>query len=419
MNNPVDCRRQEPLRTVAEATARVARPVPAAAQLAIVIPTLNERANVAILVDRLDAVLVGIRWEAIFVDDDSSDGTGEILRDIARHRDNIRCIRRVGRRGLASACLEGAASTEASYIAVIDADLQHDERLLPKMLATITDRRLDVVVASRYMANAGVGDWQIWRLMLSNFAGRLARCVVGADLSDPMSGFFVIERGALAAALPRLSGQGFKILLDIFASSPRPLAFAELPYRFRRRIHGQSKLDSRVAWQYLAFLLDRLVDRMPAIRFVLFASVGATGLLIHLAILRLAITLGAAFSLAQAMAAMVGMAGNFLLNNTLTYRDRRLRGAALWQGLLGFYAVCAAGAAANIAVAAHLFAGGWRWWLAGVSGAAVSAAWNYAMSSALVWRSNLSSPSAARSAPARASINPAASQPGAVSLAAD
>lgn len=233
-----------------------------APELAIIVPTFNEAENVELLVDRLDAAVGGIHWEAIFVDDDSPDGTGEIVDQIAKQRENIRCIRRVGCRGLASACIEGAACTEAPYIAVIDADLQHDEKLLPQMLTTIKSRRLDVVVASRFMANGGTADWQRSRVWLSHFAGRLARCAVKAELSDPMSGFFLIERNAFADAVPRLSGRGFKLLLDILASSPRPLAFTELPYCFRRRAHGRSKLDGRVAFQYLALLVDKIVDRM-------------------------------------------------------------------------------------------------------------------------------------------------------------
>jgi len=218
---------------------------PAAPELAIVIPVLNEADNVAPLVERLTRALAGIRWEAIFVDDDSPDGTADVVRALARLQSNIRCVQRLGRRGLASACIDGILSSAAPYIAVMDGDLQHDEMLLPQMLAKIRAERLDVVVASRYTDAGSVGDWQRSRVVISDVAGRLSRLVVKADLTDPMSGFFMVERNAFAAAMRSLTGQGFKILLDLFASSPRPLAFAEVPLSFRQRLHGESKQIGR------------------------------------------------------------------------------------------------------------------------------------------------------------------------------
>lgn len=359
----------------------------AAAELAVVVPTLNERDNIPILVDRLGMVLAGIRWEAVFVDDDSDDGTADLVRQIGQLRPNIRCVQRLGRRGLASACIEGILSTAAPYVAVMDADLQHDERLLPDMLATIKQRRVDVVVASRYTAGGGVGDWQKSRARISHLANRLGRFVVGARLSDPMSGFFLIERGAFAAAMRNLSGQGFKILLDIFASSPRPLSFAEVPFQFRRRLYGESKLDTLVAWEYLMLLLDKLVGHVIPVRFLLFATIGGLGVFTHLTILWLTThALGVAFPTSQAAATVGAMTGNFFLNNLFTYRDRRLSGTRLITGLLSFYAVCGIGAAANVGIAAHLFGTSHSWWAAGLAGAAVGAVWNYGMSALVTWR---------------------------------
>src|SRR6185437_6847223 len=194
-------------------------------ELAVVIPTLNERDNVPVVVQRLNRVLAGISWEAIFVDDDSPDGTADAVRDAAGIQGNIRCIQRLGRRGLASACIEGILSSAAPYIAVMDGDLQHDEALLPQMLAKIKAEKLDIVVASRHVADGSLGDWQKSRVAISDFATRLSRLVIKADLTDPMSGFFMVERTAFAGAMRRLSGQGFKILLDLFASTPRPFVF--------------------------------------------------------------------------------------------------------------------------------------------------------------------------------------------------
>jgi dolichol-phosphate mannosyltransferase len=274
-------------------------------------------------------------------------------------------------------------ASAASYLAVMDGDLQHDETLLPRMLEKIKADRLDLVVASRYVAEGGVGNFAALRVVISGFATRLSRLVVKADLSDPMSGFFIIERGAFAGAMRQLSGQGFKILLDLFASTPRPFAFDELPLQFRERLHGESKLDTLVAWEYLMLLLQKLIGPAVPVRFLLFALIGGLGIGVHLATLWLVLNV-ATFATAQATATVVAMTGNFLLNNLFTYRDRRLKGWRILSGLGSFYAVCGVGAAANVGVAASI-AGNHSWWLAGLAGAAVSVVWNYAMSSVFTW----------------------------------
>jgi dolichol-phosphate mannosyltransferase len=356
------------------------------AELAVVIPVLNECDNVALMVERLTRALADIRWEAIFVDDDSPDGTADVVRALARLQSNVRCVQRLGRRGLASACIEGILSSAAPYIAVMDGDLQHDEALLPQMLAQIKAERLDVVVASRYIEAGSVGEWQRSRVVISDVAGRLGRLVVKADLTDPMSGYFMVERNAFTAAMRSLSGQGFKILLDLFASSPRPLKFAEVPLTFRQRLYGDSKLDTMVAWEYLMLVLQKLVGPAVPVRFLLFSMIGALGVGTHLLTLWFGThMLSIAFPIAQAVATVVAMTGNFLLNNLFTYRDRRLRGRRLITGLISFYAVCGAGGAANVGVASYVLGGHHSWWLAGLAGAAVSAVWNYAMSSIFTW----------------------------------
>jgi dolichol-phosphate mannosyltransferase len=361
------------------------RAVAPAVELTVVIPTLNERDNVPIIAERLGRVLAGIAWEAIFVDDDSADGTADAVRRLAREQGNIRCLQRVGRRGLSSACIEGILASSAPYIAVMDGDLQHDEALLPEMLHKLKAEQLDIVIASRHVGDGGVGEWQQSRVRISDFATRLSRIVVKADLSDPMSGFFIVERSAFTGAMRRLSGQGFKILLDLFASTPRPFAFAEVPLKFRQRVHGESKLDTLVAWEYLMLLLQKLIGPAVPVRFLLFSLIGGLGVVTHLTTLWLMLHAAAApFAVAQGVATVVAMTGNFFLNNLFTYRHRRLRGWRLLSGLGSFYAVCGAGAAANVGIAAYI-AGDHSWWLAGLAGAAVSVVWNYAMSSIFTW----------------------------------
>jgi dolichol-phosphate mannosyltransferase len=356
-------------------------------ELAVVLPTFNERDNVEPLIARLEEVLAGTEWEAIFVDDDSRDGTAEHVRAIARRKPYIRCVQRLGRRGLSTACIEGVLASSAPFLAVMDADLQHDETLLPRMLEMLKSSALDIVIGSRYAAGGGVGAWDLSRARISDLATRLSRLVVKAELSDPMSGFFMIRRPVFEAALRDLSGQGFKILIDLFASSPRPLAFAELPYQFRLRRHGESKLDTLVAWEYLQLLLDKLIGHLVPVRFALFAMIGGLGLVVHLAVLGLVLKfLGVDFTLAQSVATVTAMTSNFLLNNWFTYRDRRLRGWRLLRGLVSFCVVCSVGAIGNVGIAAYVFHADQAWWLAGIAGAIVGSVWNYATSAVFTWR---------------------------------
>ena len=356
-------------------------------ELTVVLPTFNERENVAPLIARLEEALAGIEWEAIFVDDDSRDGTAAHVRAIGRHKPYIRCLQRLGRRGLSTACIEGVLASSAPFLAVMDADLQHDETLLPRMLAALKGKTLDIVIGSRYAAGGGVGEWDRSRVRMSDLASRLSRLVVKAELSDPMSGFFMIRRPAFEDAVRDLSGQGFKILIDLFASSPRPLAFAELPYQFRLRQHGESKLDTLVAWEYLQLLLDKLVGHVVPVRFALFAMIGGLGLVVHLAVLGLVLNaLGLGFTAAQSVATLTAMTSNFLLNNWFTYRDRRLRGWRFLRGLVSFYLVCGVGAIGNVGIAAYVFHADQAWWLAGIAGAIVGSVWNYATSAVFTWR---------------------------------
>ena len=359
----------------------------AAAKLAIIIPTLNERDNVEPLVARLVSTLPDVAWEALFVDDDSRDGTSEWVRAVARRNPRVRCLQRIGRRGLATACLEGVLATASPYVAVMDADLQHDERLLPQMLSVLESGAADLVVGSRYVPGGGIGNWDRGRARMSGLATRLARVICKADVADPLSGFFMCRREVFEGAMRRMSGQGFKILLDLLASSPEPLRVRELPYTFGERHSGESKLDLLITWEYAMLLADKLVGHIVPVRFALFALIGGLGLLVHLAALWIGLgILGFGFRAAQGVATVVAMTSNFFLNNQFTYRDQRLRGLALLRGLVVFYLICGLGAVANVGVASYAFTSSHTWWLAGVAGAVVGSVWNFAMSSVFILR---------------------------------
>ena len=357
------------------------------AELAIVVPTYNEAANVRLLAQAVEAALPGVRWEMLFVDDDSSDGTPAAVREMALADPRIRIVHRYGRRGLSTACVEGIMASAAPYVAVMDADLQHDEAVLPAMLDLLKGGTLDLVVGSRYVDGGSLGDWSKGRAAASKFATSLATRLTRTPISDPMSGFFMMTREAFLRSLPRLSSIGFKILLDIAASAPTPLRIAELPYTFRTRQHGSSKLDSLVMWEYIELILDKTFGRFVPVRFISFALVGGFGVLVHFTILAtLFVGMGVSFGRAQTAATIVAISSNFALNNSLTYRDQRLKGRALLIGWLTFNLVCATGAAANIGVADWLFERRNYWVVSALAGIAVSVVWNYAMSSIFTWR---------------------------------
>ena len=361
----------------------------AAPILTIVVPTLNERDNVKPLIALLDAALANVNWEVMFVDDDSTDDTARRIRALALVDPRVRCIQRIGRRGLSTACIEGVLASSAPYVAVMDADLQHDEALLPRMLEILLTENVDVVIGSRYAAGGGLGNWAGNRAWISRLGTRLSRLVCNQDIADPLSGFFMCRRDVFEGVVRRLSGHGFKILLDLLASSSRPLRVCELPFEFRTRRHGESKLDTLVAWEYFALLADKLFGRIVPIRFALFASIGAVGLAVHMPVLWGGLHFAAlSFGAAQSIATLAAMTSNFFLNNILTYRDQRLRGWRMLRGLLTFYAICAIGATANVGIASYLFNANQTWWVAGVLGVIIGAVWNYAMSSIFTWRAS-------------------------------
>jgi dolichol-phosphate mannosyltransferase len=355
-------------------------------ELAVIVPTFNEVDNIEELHRRLVGILAGVRWEMVVVDDDSTDGTPGRALALAEQGHDVRVLRRIGRRGLSTAVIEGMMATPARFLAVIDADLQHDEAALMPMLEKLREGGVDLAIGSRYVAGGGLGDWNQRRARMSNFATRVAQKVVRANISDPMSGFFMITREALERTVRDLSGEGYKILLDLFASARPPLRFAEFPYVFRPRIHGESKLDAAVLWEYLVLILDKSFGRYIPPRLLLFTLVGGTGLVIHYAIFSSIYFSGLAqFTGAQLTATMVAMTTNYMFNNMLTYRDARRRGWRFLTGLVGFYAVCSVGLVGNVGIAAYAFHHHYQWWLAAFAGIAVGTMWNFAASSILVW----------------------------------
>lgn len=366
-----------------DSAARAPRPGP---ELSVIVPTFNERQNVRTLVGELESVLAGIEWEVVFVDDDSPDETAKAARDLARKDARVRCMQRIGRRGLSSACVEGMLGTSSPYVAVMDGDLQHDPSILPTMLALLKHSGNELVVGSRYTSGGGLGEWSKSRQLMSRLATRLGYTLVPSTLKDPMSGFFMLRRELLDEVAHELSGIGFKILLDVFASARRQIAFVEVPYVFRMRRAGESKIDSLVIWEYAMLLCDKLIGPYVPVRFLSFAAVGSLGVIVHLTnVALLHRVAGIDFVSAQTISTIVTIACNYALNNLLTYRDRRRRGWRWFTGLASFFAICSLGAVANVGVAAYLFEQRSGWIVAAVAGVLAGVVWNYAVSSMYTW----------------------------------
>ncbi len=370
---------------------RPAPPVPlqsvAVPIVTVVVPTFNERDNVTTLYRRLEAAFKDVPWEVVFVDDNSPDGTWQVVRGLSQADSRVRCIHRIGRRGLSGACIEGILAASAPYAAVIDADLQHDETQLPKMLSLLESGAAELVVGSRYVEGGSAASFNKQRAGASAFATEIARRLLKVEVADPMSGFFMIRRDRFEQIAPKLSTQGFKILLDIIASAEGGLRTVEIPYTFGSRLHGESKLDSMVALDFLGLVLAKLTNDAVSLRFLLFAMVGGTGLFVHLGTLFLCLQVfDLPFAESQAIGALVAMTSNFILNNFLTYRDQRLKGFAILRGLLAFYLVCSVGLLANVGVAFSVYDQEPIWWLAGAAGALMGVVWNYAISGLFVWR---------------------------------
>lgn len=357
------------------------------AELSVVIPTFNERGNLSELIRRITVALEGIPWEVIVVDDDSPDGTAAEARGMYRGDARVRCIHRVNRRGLSSACIEGMLASSAKFLAVMDGDLQHDPSILRRMYDALAADEADLVIGSRYAGGGSVGQWDSRRIAISQFATRLARLVTRRQVADPMSGFFSLKRQVIEDCARDLSSLGFKILLDIIATSKEHVRIKEIPFTFGTRLYGESKLSSNVAWEFLLLLADKLVGKYVPVRFLAFAGIGMLGIGVHfLALSILFEGLDVGFTTSQTLGTAVTILFNFSVNNVLTYSGHSLKGYAWLKGLLAFYFICGIGATANVGVASYLFGHDTTWPLAALAGIVMSAVWNYAVSARYTWK---------------------------------
>ena len=244
-------------------------------KLSLFIPTFNEQDNIQPVYQTVASVLENHDWEIIFVDDASKDHTTDEVMALSNHDHRVRLIRRIGRRGLSSACIEGMLASTATYVAVMDADLQRDESLLPRMLERLEqNNNLDLVIGSRYCQSASTGSLASHRVKISQWATRFSQFFSRTTVTDPMSGFFMLRLAKLEEIAPRLSGIGFKVLLDILMSFRGDCVSEELPYEMRSRHQGESKLDAKVAYDYFLLIADKTIGVYFPIRLLMFLMVG-------------------------------------------------------------------------------------------------------------------------------------------------
>jgi len=355
-------------------------------ELSIIVPTFNERANLMPLVRCLEQALENIDYEVVIVDDDSPDSTAAMARTIAQTNPRVRVIQRIGRRGLASAAVEGMLATSSPYLLVMDADLQHDERIIPAMLEKLKSENLDIVVGSRNVSGGGMGEFAANRVALSNTGRKLSDAICKVAVSDPMSGFFLLTRQYFHRVVHNLSNVGFKILVDLLATARGKVRLGEVPYTFRNREHGESKLDILVGIEYLQLLLDKVTGGIVPVSYLLFGMVGLIGVVCNLLLAILLVQFSSAsFKEAQFLGALITIAINFFLNNQITFRFARLRGMRMLQGLCFFYLSCSVGLLAQVALAYSLQQVGAHWLVATLAGVLVGSVWNYSMAYLLVW----------------------------------
>ena len=358
------------------------------AWLTIVIPTYNERDNVGHIISRIESsALSAVIDQVIFVDDDSPDGTWKVIRQLSTTL-SVLCLHRIGRSGLSSAVIEGMMLARTPYIAVMDADGQHDPKDLEVMAKSAKTRELDLMIGSRFLIQSSQESHIGLRHHASKWGNCFARLMLGRSISDPLTGLFVIRYDALMKVVRELRPIGFKILFDLlFLMRDSQYRIDEQQINFGRRYAGQSKLDVAVVIEFVDQLTHRLTRGAVPERFLSFAAVGSIGVLVHFVTLYAFVEADFIFWLAQSLATLAAMVSNYILNNEITFRRMRREGREWFAGLLLFVAFCSVGAFANVGIASALFEIDYGWWLSGLAGVIVGTVFNFSLARSYVWKS--------------------------------
>jgi len=360
----------------------------AAPRVSIVLPTYNERGNIGSLLEQLLPLKARFELEILVVDDDSADGTADLVRQLAHGEPCLRLIRRVGRAGLASAIKEGLLDATGDLVVVMDSDGQHQPSSVLEALTTLGQGDFDLVIGSRFHAQAQIQGLSGRRETGSTWANKLARASLPRyrQLSDYMSGFFALRLDRCLPLIRAVDVNGFKFLYELLAHSRGQLRVCDIPLHFQPRGYGSSKLDVAVLWDFGVSILHTLSLRLLPRRAISFGLVGASGFLVQLLVTRLVMLLGVAFAQALPIAVVAAASSNYLVNNALTFRFQRQQGLALLRGLLKFLLVASLPVLANVGVASafYSYVSHNTFW-AQLAGIVVVFVWNYAASSRFVW----------------------------------
>ena len=354
--------------------------------ISVIVPTYNERDNVVPLVERIDSALCGYDYEIVFVDDDSGDGTAEMASSLSS-RYPVRVIVRRDERGLASAVVEGLKQVQGQMVAVIDADLQHPPEVLAEM-AKALENGAEIAVASRYVKGGSCQGWGLMRRIISKGAVFLSHVLLPATrgVKDPMSGFFMLDRRVVEDA--DLKPTGYKILLEILMMG-HFRSVAEVPYTFKTRARGESKLNARQQIDYLKHIYSLMRRKGELLRFGKFCLVGLSGVLVNMGLLWLLTEVaGLFYLLSAAIGIETSIVSNFTLNDIFTFHDRRSSGLKPLLRRLGkFNLVSLGGVGINLAVlwllTEHL---GLHYLLSNMCGIAVATLWNYSVNTMWTWK---------------------------------
>jgi dolichol-phosphate mannosyltransferase len=364
-------------------------------RLSVIVPTFNEALNIRELITQLTRLLdaeLGDGYEIIVVDDDSPDRTWELAQALTLECPQLRVMRREQEKGLSTAVIRGWQAARGEFLCVIDADLQHPPSVIVG-LHRLMLRGADMAVASRHIEGGGVSDWSVFRRIVSRTAqliGLLVLPGVVGRVSDPMSGYFMIRRSAIEGIT--LNPLGYKILIEVLARGRFPWV-GEVPYVFTERLHGGSKATARVYLDYLRHLLRLRLSSLPVNRFLRFAVVGLSGVVVDMGLLFLLSDpsmLGWGLTRSKLIAAEMAILNNFLWNDLWTFRDvsAHQRGLKARLRRLGkFQLICLAGVALNtILLNLQFNLLGMNRYLANAIAIAAVTGWNFWLNLKLSWR---------------------------------
>lgn len=354
--------------------------------LSLIIPTYNESKNIPILLERINNVLSNINKEVIIVDDNSPDKTWEIARSLSIQYPWLRVIRRVSERGLSSAVLAGFKIAEGEILAVMDSDLQHDETALLAFLNSFQNGA-DIVIGSRKVQGGGTENWSIIRKFISWVATVLAKIALPQPVSDPMSGFFAIKRNIYENYIEQINPRGFKILLEFLARA-KYYKIEEVGYTFKGRIHGESKLSSKVIFDYIFALYELSIGQYLPTQFIKYGIIGFSGLFISSMVIFLCkLFTSIPTEIIINISIEISILTNFFLNNYWTFKEIQLKGFKnIMRGLITFHAICLGGAIINQAIALKILSFNIDVYIANALGYFIAAIWNYIINVNITWK---------------------------------